>query len=147
VVRCGGLKGPRARERGVLSGGLVVPAHASVPSDSVFFTLSGCQRRCSTTAALDPARRWPFDDAVVSAPQLLSLAVGFAPGFVTRMSVVCGWRCGFALVFSAVVCVQCPAMLMSQSNRPVSIVRVVTRVDVPIQPGEFVFSFSFFSGV
>jgi hypothetical protein len=46
-----------------------------------------------------------------------------------------------SLVLSVVVCVQCPTMLMSQSNRPVSIVRVVTRVDVPIQPDEFVFYF------
>jgi hypothetical protein len=29
-VPCGGFGGPRARERGVLSGGLVVPAHARV---------------------------------------------------------------------------------------------------------------------
>jgi hypothetical protein len=66
-------------------------------------------------------------------------------GFVTRMSAVCGWSCGFALVFSVVVCVQCPAMLTSQSIWPVSIVRAVTRVDVPIQPGEFVSLFLFFS--
>jgi hypothetical protein len=102
----------------------------------------GCQCRCSTTAALGPARWWPFG-AVVYAPQLLSSVVGFAPGFITRMSAVCGWSCGFTLVFSALICVQCPAMLMSRSNRPVSIVRAVTRVDVPIQPGEFVFSFYF----
>jgi hypothetical protein len=49
------------------------------------------------------------------------------------------------LVFSAIVCVQCPTMLMSQSNWSVSIVRVVTSVDVPIQQGEFVFLFLFFS--
>jgi hypothetical protein len=80
VEPCCRLRGPRARERGMLSGGLVVPAHARVPSDSVFFTLSGCQCRCSTMAAFGPARRWPFG-VVVSAPQLLSSAVGFAPGF------------------------------------------------------------------
>jgi hypothetical protein len=36
VEPCGGFGGPRARERGVLSGGLVVPAHARVASASVF---------------------------------------------------------------------------------------------------------------
>jgi hypothetical protein len=50
----------RERERGVLSGGLVVPAHARVASDSVFLTLSGGWFRCNTTATLGPAQRWPF---------------------------------------------------------------------------------------
>jgi hypothetical protein len=44
----------------VLSGGLVVPAHARVASDSVFFTLSSSRFRFNGTAALGPARRWPF---------------------------------------------------------------------------------------
>jgi hypothetical protein len=110
VEPCGGFGGPYTRETSVLRSGLLVHAHARVASDSVFFTLSSFQCRCSTTAALSPARRWPFG-AVVSAPH----------GFDTRMSAVCGWSCSFALVFSVVVCVQCPAVLMSQSNRLVSI--------------------------
>jgi hypothetical protein len=36
VDPCGGFGSPRARERGVLSGGLVVPAHARVVSNSEF---------------------------------------------------------------------------------------------------------------
>jgi hypothetical protein len=36
VESCDGFGGPCARERGVLSGGLMVPAHARVASDSVF---------------------------------------------------------------------------------------------------------------
>jgi hypothetical protein len=52
--------GPRARESGVLSGESVVPAHARVASDSVFFTLSGGRFWCNNAAALGPARRWPF---------------------------------------------------------------------------------------
>jgi hypothetical protein len=55
-------RSPRTREReremGVLSGGLVVPAHARVASDSVFFMSSGGQLGCNSTAAWGPARRW-----------------------------------------------------------------------------------------
>jgi hypothetical protein len=79
VEPCDGFVGPRARERGVLNGGLVVLMHVRVASDSVFFTLSGCQCQCSTTAVLSPAWRWPF--GVVVYPSTSFSAMRFAPGF------------------------------------------------------------------
>jgi hypothetical protein len=62
----------------MLNGGLVVPAHASLASDSVFFMSSGGQVGCNNTAALDLAWWWSFPCGGVRPSAPLSV-VGFTP--------------------------------------------------------------------
>jgi hypothetical protein len=122
VEPCGGFGGPRACEWGVLSGGLVVPAHASVASDSVFVMPSGGLFGCNSTAALGPARRWPLrcGGACPFAP--LSAAVFSSVVFITCLCAVWGWSGGYAWSLLLSLCVEFLAVLRSQSNRPVRIV-------------------------
>jgi hypothetical protein len=56
-----------------------------------------------------------------------------------------GWSCGSALSLLSSLCVMFfPTVLMSQSDRPASMSRAVTRVDVPINRAIFIFySFCF----
>jgi hypothetical protein len=98
--RAVGLRSSRTRESGVLSGGLVAPAHERVVSDSVFYTLPGGRFRCNSTVALGPARQTAV---ALSVRWCLPLCSSFSGGpHSSGLLLIRGNHVGGAVVFVSV---------------------------------------------
>jgi hypothetical protein len=107
--------------------------------DLVFFVLLGGRFGCSSTTALGPALWWTSWCGGVR-----PLCFSFNTGSLLRCRYTqecgCGWKLRVCLVSSVVLwvvagCVDVPIQSASVFSW------AVTRVEVPIQPGEFIFVF------